>query len=84
MASLLGRLAAPDQREQVAVAEHVPPDYLARLLAAFQPAAARTTQPAGRAVAEPLPGLVEPLSERELEVLGLGRSAPSNGTLVHP
>jgi LuxR family maltose regulon positive regulatory protein len=77
MATLLGRLAARGQREPVTVAGQVPPDYLARLLAAFPPATARTSQPAGRAVAGPLPGLVEPLSERELEVLGLlavGRS----------
>src|SRR5215207_9524361 len=77
MATLLGRIAARGQREPVTVAGQVPPDYLARLLAAFPPATARTSQPAGRAVAGPLPGLVEPLSERELEVLGLlavGRS----------
>src|SRR5512132_3550601 len=76
VASLLARLATPTQRQPVAAAEHVPPDYLARLLAAFPPAAP-IPQPPGRAVAGPLPGLVEPLSERELEVLQLlavGRS----------
>jgi LuxR family transcriptional regulator, maltose regulon positive regulatory protein len=78
MASLLGRLASPGQRARVATAEQVPPDYLARLLAAFQPAAAGTPHPAGRAVAGPLPGLVEPLSERELEVLGLLATGRSN------
>jgi LuxR family transcriptional regulator, maltose regulon positive regulatory protein len=77
MASLLGRLAAPDRRERVAAGGNVPPDYLARLLASFQPAAARVPHRAGRADAGLLPGLVEPLSERELQVLGLlavGRS----------
>jgi len=77
MASLLARLATPTQRQPVAAAEDVPPDYLARLLAAFPPAAAPIPQPPSRAGAGPLPGLVEPLSERELEVLGLlavGRS----------
>jgi LuxR family transcriptional regulator, maltose regulon positive regulatory protein len=77
MASLLGRLTAPDRRERDTPAGDVPPDYLARLLASFQPAAARTAQLAGRAGAGLLPGLVEPLSERELEVLQLlavGRS----------
>jgi ATP/maltotriose-dependent transcriptional regulator MalT len=78
MASLLGRLATPRQRERVATAEQVPPDYLARLLAAFPPAAARPAHPAGRAVAGRLPGLVEPLSERELEVLALLATGRSN------
>jgi len=77
MSSLLGRLTAPDQRQRVAAAQNVPPDYLARLLAGFRPAAARPAHPSGRAVAGWPPGLVEPLSERELEVLALlavGRS----------
>jgi LuxR family maltose regulon positive regulatory protein len=77
IASLLGKLAAPDQRQRGAVAAQVAPGYLARLLAAFPPAAVGTPHPAGRAVAGPLPGLVEPLSGRELEVLALlavGRS----------
>jgi ATP/maltotriose-dependent transcriptional regulator MalT len=78
MASLLDRLAAPGQREQVATTANVPPDYLARLLASFPPAAVGTPQLAGRAVAGPLPGLVEPLSERELEVLALLATGRSN------
>jgi LuxR family transcriptional regulator, maltose regulon positive regulatory protein len=78
MASLLGRLAAPGQRERVAGAGDVPPDYLARLLASFPPAAARTFHLGGRAVAGPVPGLVEPLSERELEVLALLATGRSN------
>jgi ATP/maltotriose-dependent transcriptional regulator MalT len=78
MADLLGRLAAPGQRERVAAAECVPPDYLARLLASFPPAAAGTAQLAGRAGAGSLPGLVEPLSARELEVLGLLATGRSN------
>jgi LuxR family transcriptional regulator, maltose regulon positive regulatory protein len=78
MASLLGRLAAPSKQERVAAAEYVPPDYLARLLTSFPPAAARTSHPAGRAVAGRVPGLVEPLSERELEVLQLLATGRSN------
>ena len=78
MAGLLGRLAAPGQREQAAAAEHVPPDYLARLLASFPPADVGTPRPAGRAGARPIPGLAEPLSERELEVLGLLATGRSN------
>jgi LuxR family maltose regulon positive regulatory protein len=77
MASLLRRLAAYDQRERVA-AEDVPPEHLARLVASFQPAAADTSQLAGRAGGGPLPGLVEPLSRRELEVLALLSAGRSN------
>jgi len=74
MASLLVRLAAPEQPEQVAAAANVPPDYLAPA-AGQLPAGHR---PPGRAVARPLPGLVEPLSQRELEVLGLLATGRSN------
>jgi LuxR family maltose regulon positive regulatory protein len=77
MASLLRRLAAYDQRERVA-AEDVPPEHLARLVASFQPAAADTSQLAGRAGGGPPPGLVEPLSRRELEVLALLSAGRSN------
>jgi LuxR family maltose regulon positive regulatory protein len=78
MASLLGRLAAPNQQERVAAAGNVPPDYLARLVASFPLAAIRTSQPAGRTVAGSMPGLVEPLSKRELEVLALLATGRSN------
>jgi LuxR family maltose regulon positive regulatory protein len=78
MGGLLGRLAAPAQRERVAAAGDVPPDYLARLLGSFQPAAAGTPHPAGRVVAGSVPGLVEPLSERELGVLALLAAGRSN------
>jgi LuxR family transcriptional regulator, maltose regulon positive regulatory protein len=73
MASLLDRLAEPGRRGQVAAAEDVPPDYLARLLASFPPADVGTPRRAG-----PPPGLVEPLSERELEVLALLATGRSN------
>jgi LuxR family transcriptional regulator, maltose regulon positive regulatory protein len=78
MAALLRSLLGARQRERVAAAECVPPDYLARLLASFPPAAAGTAQLAGRAGAGSLPGLVEPLSARELEVLGLLATGRSN------
>ena len=78
MASLMGRLAAPNQQERVAAAGNVPPDYLARLVASFPLAAAHTSQPAGRTVAGSMPGLVEPLSKRELEVLALLATGRSN------
>jgi ATP/maltotriose-dependent transcriptional regulator MalT len=78
MASLLGRLAAPYQQERVAAAGNVPPHYLARLVASFRLATARTSQPAGRTVAGSMPGLVEPLTKRELEVLALLATGRSN------
>jgi ATP/maltotriose-dependent transcriptional regulator MalT len=78
MASLLGRLAAPSQQERVAATGNVPPHYLARLVASFPVAATRTSQPAGRTVAGSMPGLVEPLTKRELEVLALLATGRSN------
>ena len=76
MARLLGRLAAAQRSGEVALPGAVPPDYLDRLARAFQPPRARadtrtTPQLAGVA------SLVEPLSDRELQVLQLlavGRS----------
>jgi DNA-binding CsgD family transcriptional regulator len=72
MATLLGRLlgAGPPG----ALASQVPLDYLRRLTDAFQQAGVASSRRDGRGA---VPGLVEPLSERELEVLGLlavGRS----------
>ena len=74
MGALLGRLAAAQRAEQ-APARGVPPGCLARLVQAFggTPAAAGS----GRRAAAALPGLLEPLTGRELEVLRLiavGRS----------
>jgi len=72
MATLLGRLIGAGPRG--ALARKVPPDYLRRLTDAFRQAGVASSRPGGRGA---VPGLVEPLSERELEVLGLlavGRS----------
>ena len=75
MRALLGRLVAA-QRTEHAAARAVPLDYLARLLRAFDE---QHTEPGtGRAMAA-LPGLIEPLTAREVEVLALlaaGRSNP--------
>ena len=57
MRALLERLGA--------AAEGVPVEHLGRVLAAFQPARARRARPGT------VPGLVEPLTARELEVLEL-------------
>jgi LuxR family transcriptional regulator, maltose regulon positive regulatory protein len=76
MARLLGRLAIAQRTGQVAAPAMVPPVYLDRLARAFQPgrraAAPTTPQLAGVA------GLVEPLSDRELEVLELLAAGRSN------
>jgi LuxR family transcriptional regulator, maltose regulon positive regulatory protein len=65
MGALLGRLIAA-QRTQQAAASGIPLGYLGRLVRAFQQAGPRTG-PGTTAV----PGLVEPLSPREVEVLRL-------------
>ena len=69
MATLLGRLVAA-QRAQQTAASGVPLGYLGRLVRAFESATAASGSRAGpgRAV---MAGLVDPLSERELEVLHL-------------
>ena len=75
MRALLGQLVAA-QRTEHAAARAVPLDYLARLLHAF---GEQHTEP-GPGQAAALPGLVEPLTPREVEVLGLlgaGKSNPS-------
>jgi LuxR family transcriptional regulator, maltose regulon positive regulatory protein len=72
MAALLGRLIGAGPRG--ALARTVPLDYLRRLTDAFERAGVASSRRDGRGA---VPGLVEPLSERELEVLGLlalGRS----------
>jgi len=73
MATLLGRLGAAQRAGRVEVVRGAPPDYLARLADAFARDGAPIDQQRGRIAAAP-PGLVAPLSARELEVLGAGRS----------
>ena len=78
MAALLGRLVAA-QRAEEAAARGVPLGWLARVLGAFgeKPAAPG----AGRGAAAVVPGLVEQLTARELEVLraaGRGRAEPAH------
>jgi LuxR family maltose regulon positive regulatory protein len=73
MARLLGRLAAAQHTGQAAPAGAIPPGYLDRLALAFQPGSAR---PAPRTAA--VAGPTEPLSARELEVLGLLAAGKSN------
>ena len=73
MASLLGRLIGAGPRG--ALARQVPLDYLRRLTDAFQQAGVASSTRDRRGA---LPGLVEPLSERELEVLQLLATGRSN------
>jgi LuxR family transcriptional regulator, maltose regulon positive regulatory protein len=72
MGALLGRLVAAQRTAQTAV-DGVPLGYLGRLLRAFERHAARSAAPARprTAAAQGLGGLVEALSDRELEVLRL-------------
>jgi LuxR family maltose regulon positive regulatory protein len=77
MARLLGRLAASDRTGHGAVSAAVPRPYLDRLTWSFQPRAAHhvaRTERQARAGA----GLVEPLSDRELQVLRLLAAGKSN------
>jgi LuxR family transcriptional regulator, maltose regulon positive regulatory protein len=72
LATLLGTLIAAGPRG--ALARQLPPNYLRRLTDAFQRAGVGFSRRDRRGA---VPGLVEPLSERELEVLALlavGRS----------
>jgi LuxR family maltose regulon positive regulatory protein len=77
MAALLGRLLTAGQT-RIGAASGVPPDYLARLTEAFEQAG-QVVLPRSRRGGL-LPGLVVPLTARELEVMGLlaaGRSNPA-------
>jgi LuxR family maltose regulon positive regulatory protein len=78
MARLLGRLAAAQRAGEVASRTAAPPRYVDRLARAFQPrdtraASSRTTR--GTAA---MAGLIEPLSDRELQVLALLATGRSN------
>jgi LuxR family maltose regulon positive regulatory protein len=77
MGTLLGRLVtAQRQRAQQTGAGGVPLGCLARLLRAFDETHAAPH--AGRGAAAAVPGLVEPLTDREVEVLGLLAAGRSN------
>ena len=80
MAALLGALVAAQRAEQAA-ARGVPLGCLARVLRAFgeKPAAPG----AGRGAAAVVPGLVEQLTDRELQVLRLLAAGRSNQRIAH-
>jgi LuxR family maltose regulon positive regulatory protein len=80
MATLLGKLSTTPATAQAKAAAHVPPAYLGRLLEAFEQAGQAVLPVPRRGAA--LPGLVAPLSARELEVLGLLAAGRSNQAIA--
>jgi LuxR family transcriptional regulator, maltose regulon positive regulatory protein len=79
MRALLTRLSAA-RKDQRAPARHLDPDYLAGLLRACGQAGAAA--PSRRAAAA-RPGLPEPLTDREMEVLRLLAAGRSNQRIAH-
>jgi LuxR family maltose regulon positive regulatory protein len=77
IARLLGRLTAAQRTGPAAPPGEVPPQYLDRLARAFQPGTAHAAPSATRLAAGGA-GLVDPLSDRELQVLGLLAAGRSN------
>jgi LuxR family transcriptional regulator, maltose regulon positive regulatory protein len=80
MSALLGQLAVAHRAGQSPAAA-VPAGYLAALVGACGPADA--APPQRRAAATTPPGLVEPLTDRELEVLRLLAAGRSNQRIAH-
>ena len=67
------------RRRRASVAATVPGGYLGRLRVAFQPEDAYAAPPSpGPAASETVAGLAEPLTDRELEVLGLLAAGMAN------
>jgi LuxR family maltose regulon positive regulatory protein len=81
MAALLHQLLAVGRRQQqVTAADAVPREYLARLVNAFEQAGLPIRPPARRGVV--VAGLVEPLTAREVEVLGLLAAGAPNRAIA--
>jgi LuxR family maltose regulon positive regulatory protein len=81
MAALFGQLLGGRHPEWQAAVDAVPHDYLARLATAFERAGAPVF-PAARRGAVMVPGLVEALSARELEVLALLATGKPNRAIA--
>jgi LuxR family transcriptional regulator, maltose regulon positive regulatory protein len=81
MAALLRQLLADRRQEGLAAADAVPRDYLARLVEAFEQAGLPVRFPVRRGGVV-VAGLVEPLTERELEVLGLLAAGAPNRAIA--
>jgi LuxR family maltose regulon positive regulatory protein len=85
MAALLGRLVAAQRTDPTGALSAVPLDYLGRLVRVFEQDAARGAPPAAKPATPRtvvVPGLVEPLSTRELEVLRLLAEGRQNQELA--
>jgi LuxR family maltose regulon positive regulatory protein len=81
MAALLRKLLLGRRSEQTAAAGPAPRDYLARLVESFEQAGL-PMRPPTRPGAVVVPGLVEPLSARELEVLALLAAGSTNRVIA--
>jgi LuxR family maltose regulon positive regulatory protein len=77
LAGLLDQVIA-GRRRGTAQAPRVPGDYLGRVRAAFGPGDAHAAGPAPGSVPAVAAGLAEPLTDRELEVLGLLAAGMAN------
>ena len=80
MGALVGRLLA-DQRKERSAGRGIPLDYLGRLVRAFDEQAVRSAPPGALRAAQSVPvgaSLIEPLSDRELEVLRLLAAGKQN------
>jgi LuxR family transcriptional regulator, maltose regulon positive regulatory protein len=81
MAALLHKLLRGRRQARPAAVVTAPRDYLARLVDAFEQAGLPIRPPIGRGGVV-VPGLVEPLTARELEVLGLLADGKPNQTIA--
>jgi LuxR family maltose regulon positive regulatory protein len=81
MAALLRELLAGRRQQQVALADAVPREYLARLVDAFEQAGLPIRPPTSRG-GMVVAGLVEPLTARELEVLELLAAGAPNRAIA--
>jgi LuxR family transcriptional regulator, maltose regulon positive regulatory protein len=81
MARLLGRLVTTPATTQAMAVARVPPAFLDRLLEAFEQAG-QAVLPRSRRGGAVVPGLVAPLSAREVEVLGLLAAGKSNQAIA--
>jgi LuxR family transcriptional regulator, maltose regulon positive regulatory protein len=81
MAAVFRRLLASQHLERTMDAQAVPREYLALLAVAFERAGAPIRTPTRRGTLV-VPGLIDPLSERELQVLGLLADGRSNKAIA--
>jgi ATP/maltotriose-dependent transcriptional regulator MalT len=78
LAAVLGRLIAGQRGERASLDPRLPVTYLRRIQSAFRRAGARLAPPQATPAAVAAPGLTEPLTDRELQVLALLAAGASN------